>query len=212
MSSAAPSSTPQQDPFGDIASERGKEWDTLIATYGHPTSEYNFQVTDPGHGFNFSCGPVQLVVSTALTYPAFAPSYQVTLCGKHAAVDPKILDAKLERVAKEKRGEVFLADLIDEVRKYVQALPPAGRFILDTAVRGTQLEQQSPMTVQSPDVERDEYAWLESQLMSRLKDLDAETTQNLREKITVDAISKALPHPVKLSYAEVVLSEYLLQP
>lgn len=175
-SSVQPPRTPEpvHDPFADIIAERVEEWESLISTYSSPSPEYVFQVTEPGHGFKFSCGPLQLAVTTALMYPAFAPSYHLTVVNEKAQGESEAnlaeLESNLRSIAREKRGEVFLKGLVEEIRKFVQNPPevvaPRSTSIPEPIVKASKSEPESPAVVQPPDEYKDVKYWLGQQLIS----------------------------------------------
>ncbi|KAG8914998.1 hypothetical protein FRC01_003835, partial [Tulasnella sp. 417] len=118
------------DPFAELTAERLREFRAITLEYGSYTlpagceCPYTFRVTEPGHAFDFTCGPLALHVSTAPAYPAFPPSFKVKVAGEGddtgtpftgvSKLKMAEIEARLHAIANEKRGEVFLRDLIEE--------------------------------------------------------------------------------------------------
>ncbi|KAG9047907.1 hypothetical protein FS837_001236 [Tulasnella sp. UAMH 9824] len=223
-SSATYSRTLDQGPFADIIAERVAEWEYLTSTYSAPSPEYVFQVTEPGHGFKFSCGPWQLSVTTALTYPAFAPSYQLNLVNEKAqeASDATLaaLETGLRNIAEEKRGEVFLKDLIEEIRQFVRDPSAAYRSRTKHTPKKPNSAPPGPPVVEPPDEDqdaqltaadqphdetRDPRYWLDQQLIGGVEHLDAKAAQSFMGKVTIQSITKSLPSSVRLLHAEIIL-------
>ncbi|KIO23232.1 hypothetical protein M407DRAFT_214972 [Tulasnella calospora MUT 4182] len=220
----SPPATPS-DPFADIIAERVKEWEHLTSSYSAPSPDYVFQVTEPGHGFKFLCGRWQLAVTTALTYPAFAPSYQLELVNEKAQgvgeASGAELEARLRNIAKEKRGEVFLKDLVEEIRHFVQHPPGSSRSTPEHVAEEPNLEPPGPAAVETPDQitaadqsideNKDVRYWLDQQLIGGIEHLDAKVAQSFMGKVTIQSITQGLPASVRLLHAEVILRAPLVR-
>lgn len=160
------------DPFAELTAERLREFRAITLEYGSyasPSNDerpYTFQVTEPGHGFDFTCGLLWLHVSTAPAYPAFPPSFKVKVVGEGddgetpfmgvSKLKMAEMEARLHAIANEKRGEVFLRDLIEEVRLISEDLREESNDIQDD-------EEETDQPVNG-DIQH----WLDRQLVSNI--------------------------------------------
>lgn len=160
------------DPFAELTADRLREFRAITLEYGSyasPSSDerpYTFQVTKPGHGFDFTCGLLWLHVSTALTYPAFPPAFKVKVVGEGddgetpfmgvSKLKMAEIEARLHAIANAKRGEIFLRDLIEEVRLISEDLREESNDIQDN-------EEENDQPVNG-DIQH----WLDRQLVSNI--------------------------------------------
>lgn len=205
------------DPFAELTAERLREFRAITLEYGSyalPESDerpYTFQVTEPGHAFDFTCGPLVLHVSTAPAYPAFPPSFKVKVVAEGddggapftgvSKLKMAEMEARLHAIANEKRGEVFLRDLIEEVR----------------LISGDLCEEPNGTQDDDEEIDIDQTAngdiqhWVDRQLVGNLERLDAATAQSYMAKTTIQSIIDGLPPWLRLLHAEVVLRGSLLR-
>ncbi|KAG8980558.1 hypothetical protein FRB90_007643, partial [Tulasnella sp. 427] len=203
--------------FANLTEERLREFRSIALEYGSYTLDtieeppYTFKVTEPGHAFQFTSGLLVLRVSTAPMYPAFAPSFKVQIAGAEEAdnddeaspvgvskLKMAEIEARLDFIAHEKRGEVFLRDLIEEVRMFSEDL------------REDFSDIPEEVSFDQP-VETDVQHWLDRQLVSGLERLDAATAQTYMGKTTLQTIINSLPPYLQLLHAEVILRAPLVR-
>ncbi|KAG8952819.1 hypothetical protein FRC04_003744 [Tulasnella sp. 424] len=208
------------DPFADLTAERLREFQAITLEYGSyaapPNDQrpYTFHVTEPGHAFDYICGPLHLHVSTAPTYPAFPPSYTVKVAGEAdgtcdngettsmgvSKLKMAEIEARLNTIANEKRGEVFLRDLIEEVRLFSEDLCEEPAVVPD----------DDEDYIDQPVISNIQH-WLDRQLVNNIERLDSTTAQSYMGKTTLQSIIDGLPPSLRLLHAEVVLRAPLVR-
>ncbi|KAG8983338.1 hypothetical protein FRB90_006116 [Tulasnella sp. 427] len=206
--------------------ERLREFNSIILEYGSDTSDpvevrpYTFKVTQPGHGFEFTSGPLVLRVYAPSTYPDISPTFKVQPLMFESMETSKEtplvgvtnlklaeIEARLHLIARENKGTMYLRDLIEEVRTFSEDL--CGAFSEDSEEDvgiGEPVDADAQYGV-STNVQH----WVDRQLVSGLERMDAARAQSYMGDTALQTIINGLPPYLELLHAELVLKPSLVK-
>ncbi|KAG8983208.1 hypothetical protein FRB90_006219 [Tulasnella sp. 427] len=206
--------------------ERLREFQSIALEYGSDTSDFaedrphTFKVTQPGHGFEFTSGPLVLRVYAPSTYPDFSPTFRVqAVVSENTEKEEETplvgvsnlklaeIEARLHLIAREKKGTLFLRDLIEEVRTFSEDLCEAFSDDSEEDVcTGEPVDADAQYGVNA-NVQH----WVDRQFVGGLERMDAARAQSYMGDTTIQTIINGLPPYLELLHAELVLKPSLVK-